>query len=98
MASYIAATIFSRDGLPTISPTCCICGLYSVIRDRTPSRSQIMESTRLSSKMKMEVPPPPGLVTDLVRVARFFPISFLFLDTVSKKCALSGKHGAPYEL
>ena len=81
MASYIAATKLSRGGLPTSSPTCCIYSSYSAIWDRTPSKSRIMESTGLSSKVKVEVPPPPDLVADLVRVARFPNISFFFLDT-----------------
>ena len=81
MASCIAATNLSRIGLPTRSPTCCICSSYSAIWDRTPSRSRIMESTRLSSKVKVEVPPPPGLVADHVRVVRFPNINFIFLDT-----------------
>ena len=59
---------------PTSSPTCCICSSNSAIRERTLSWSRIMESTRLSSKVKVDVPPPSALVVNLVRVAKF-PLS-----------------------
>ena len=35
----------------------------------------------MSSKVKVQVPPPLGLAADLVRVARFPNICFRFLDT-----------------
>ena len=81
MTSFIAATKLFCGGLSINFPICCICSSYSAIRDRIPSKSRIMESTGLSSKLKVEVPPPTGLVADLVRVAQFSHISFSFSDT-----------------
>ena len=82
MASCTAATKLSCGGLPTTCPVHRIWSLYSVIRDRTPSKSRIMASTRLSSSVKVEVPPPTSLVADLVRAGRFSNISFRFLVKV----------------
>jgi hypothetical protein len=56
-----------------------------------------MESTGLSSKVKVEVPPPLGLVADLVRIAGFPPIGFLFLDT-SRLLLLSSTTSSSFRL